>query len=158
MPNLSSASTLLQNYAPGAKRPQQASQAQAQQQQYQQQQQQYLDRTGTPVLPAEDEPSGPDSRDVDQVLGELVALSGRWALFRRFVMSRLSDEPDGTGAEAPPQSSDDTDVPVKATSAQLNADILDLSGSQRAIANLLKVYYEPLEIWFLRSSIEKVSL
>jgi len=33
--------------------------------------------------------------------------------------------------------------------------VIDQSGSQRAIENLLKVYYEPLEIWFLRISIEK---
>jgi hypothetical protein len=33
--------------------------------------------------------------------------------------------------------------------------VIDQSGSQRAIQNLLKVYYEPLEIWFLRISIEK---
>jgi hypothetical protein len=35
-------------------------------------------------------------------------------------------------------------------------DVLEQSGSQRAIENLLKVYYEPLELWFLRTSIEKV--
>lgn len=33
--------------------------------------------------------------------------------------------------------------------------VIDQSGSQRAIENLLKVYYEPLELWFLRVSIEK---
>jgi len=34
--------------------------------------------------------------------------------------------------------------------------VLEQSGSQRAIQNLLKVYYEPLELWFLRMSVEKV--
>lgn len=33
--------------------------------------------------------------------------------------------------------------------------VIDQSGSQRAIENLLKVYYEPLEVWFFRISIEK---
>ncbi len=33
--------------------------------------------------------------------------------------------------------------------------VLEQSGSQRAIENLLKVYYEPLELWFLRTSVEK---
>jgi hypothetical protein len=42
--------------------------------------------------------------------------------------------------------------------AKSNAmDVVVQSGSQRAIENLLKVYYEPLELWFLRTSIEKVS-
>lgn len=36
--------------------------------------------------------------------------------------------------------------------------VLEQSGSQRAIENLLKVYYEPLELWFLRMSVEKVRL
>lgn len=35
-------------------------------------------------------------------------------------------------------------------------DIIVQSGSQRAIENLLRVYYEPLELWFFRMSIEKV--
>lgn len=38
---------------------------------------------------AEEIDIGPDSRDVDKVLGELVALGGRWALFRRFVWGRI---------------------------------------------------------------------
>jgi hypothetical protein len=36
-------------------------------------------------------------------------------------------------------------------------EVIEQSASQRAIQNLLKVYYEPLELWFLRMSIEKVS-
>jgi hypothetical protein len=37
------------------------------------------------------------------------------------------------------------------------AEVLEQSGSHKAIQNLLRVYYEPLELWFLRISIEKVS-
>lgn len=37
-------------------------------------------------------------------------------------------------------------------------EVLEQSGSHKAIQNLLRVYYEPLELWFLRVSIEKVSL
>lgn len=33
--------------------------------------------------------------------------------------------------------------------------MVEQSGSQRAIENLLKTYYEPLELWYLRSSVEK---
>jgi hypothetical protein len=45
--------------------------------------------TPTAAPAAEDIDTGPDSRDVDKVLGELVALGGRWALFRRFVWGRI---------------------------------------------------------------------
>ncbi|WVF70902.1 hypothetical protein IAT40_005697 [Kwoniella sp. CBS 6097] len=125
LPNLSSASTLLQSYAQGGKK---GPTAHAQ-----------------PPVQAEEEMSGPDPRDVDKVLGELVALGGRWALFRRFVWSRII-ESDEDVPEA-----QDGQKPV----SENQMDVLEQSGSQRAIENLLKVYYEPLELWFLRTSIEK---
>ncbi|KDN37424.1 hypothetical protein RSAG8_10159, partial [Rhizoctonia solani AG-8 WAC10335] len=48
--------------------------------------------------------SGPDPREIDRVLGELATMTGRWALFRRFLVDRLEDDmtpsapptPDGT--------------------------------------------------------------
>lgn len=68
--HLSSASNLLQSYAPGAKRPH---------------------GSASPAPPPQlEEDPGPDSRDVDRILGELVALGGRWALFRRFVWGRIA--------------------------------------------------------------------
>ena len=55
-------------------------------------------------------------------------------------------EPEGSAeAEKPP-----------ARSIEQELEVLEQSASQRAIENLLKVYYEPLELWFLRTSIEKV--
>ncbi|TXT06172.1 hypothetical protein VHUM_03645 [Vanrija humicola] len=112
----SNLTSTLQSYAPGRK-------------------QQVPTGTATPV---QEEELGPDLRDVDRILGELVALGGRWALFRRFVCSQLSDE-DGDHA-----------AQTRAT-----LDLLEQSGSQRAIENLLKVYYIPLETWYLRTSVEK---
>lgn len=41
------------------------------------------------VDPEEEKPSGPDPRDIDRVVGEMVTLSGRWGLYRRFVTDRL---------------------------------------------------------------------
>lgn len=76
LPNLSSASHLIQSYTHGGRKSSPApahsrtpSQAGGQQ---------------------EHEQEGPDPRDVDKVLGELVALGGRWALFRRFIWSRIA--------------------------------------------------------------------
>ncbi|WWC99798.1 hypothetical protein V866_006706 [Kwoniella sp. B9012] len=129
LPNLSSASTLLQSYAQGGKK-----------------------GIHQPVQPVsvEEKEEGPDPRDVDRVLGELVALGGRWALFRRFVWSRIvDDDSEDDEEETKPQS------PINDEEHQQQMNVIEQSGSQRAIENLLKVYYEPLELWFLRMSIEK---
>jgi hypothetical protein len=156
----------LQSYAPGGKKTATAVGEQ---------------RTATPQ-PIEEEPQGPDPRDVDRVLGELVALGGRWALFRRFVYGRISvgpaitrqtsrlltldkedeeDEEEVQAKSTPPGINGDHDdeadgEPITQTKKESDMEVLEKSGSQRAIENLLKVYYEPLELWFLRSSIEKV--
>ncbi|KAJ9115202.1 hypothetical protein QFC20_001069 [Naganishia adeliensis] len=106
------------------------------------------------------EQQGPDPRDVERVLGECTALSSRWALYRRFVWDRLVSE------EEPEIERDDEDSPVQQESAEsANAkreaatkqtiDVLDESDSRRIMENLLRRYYEPLEAWYLRSSIEK---
>ncbi|WVQ85236.1 hypothetical protein IAT38_007401 [Cryptococcus sp. DSM 104549] len=130
LPNLSSASNLLHSYAQGGKK-----------------------GAATPVPPPvqEEEPAGPDPRDVDKVLGELVALGGRWALFRRFVWSRIADEEEA----AAHSDKEGEEAVAKPAQADTQMEVLELSGSQRAIENLLKVYYEPLEMWFLRMSVEK---
>ncbi|OCF32799.1 hypothetical protein I316_05435 [Kwoniella heveanensis BCC8398] len=125
LPHLSSASTLLQSYAQGGKKGPAA--------------------PAQPSVTAEEEMVGSDPRDVDKVLGELIALGGRWALFRRFVWSRI--------IETDEEVADGEDGGKTVTAEQM--DVLEQSGSQRAIENLLKVYYEPLELWFLRTSIEK---
>ena len=156
LPALSTAGNLLQSYTKGGQRAPAPTQSPA---------------------PVEEEEKGPDSRDVDRVLGELVALGGRWALFKRFVWGRLvvsfpsrsgwwnladdqDDEDETSEEEVKVQQnghSSDTSVPSTPSAAKPTTDmsVIDQSGSQRAIENLLKVYYEPLELWFLRVSIEK---
>ncbi|OWZ50483.1 hypothetical protein J010_06383 [Cryptococcus neoformans] len=140
LPNLSSASHLLQSYTHGG-------------------------RKSTPIQAPSSTPSqaggqheheqeGPDPRDVDKVLAELVALGGRWALFRRFIWSRIADE-DEDESEKHGEKEEKREESHEKKVYEVQMEILEQSGSQRAIENLLKVYYEPLEFWFLRMSIEK---
>jgi hypothetical protein len=121
--NLSSA---LQSYAPGVRKA-------------------TAPATPVPSAPPEED-LGPDPRDVDRVLGELVALGGRWALFRRFVHSRLAEDSESENGDNNPEPTDEDNDDLS---------VIVNSASQKAIENLLKVYYEPLELWYLRSSVEK---
>jgi hypothetical protein len=38
----------------------------------------------------------------------------------------------------------------------LSVDAIDASESQRVITNMLRTYYQPLEAWYLRTSVQKV--
>lgn len=103
----------------------------------------------------EAEPEGPDLRDVDRALGEMVALSGRWALYRRFVWNRLVDEDEAEEAE---EDADEQDAVRRNESRGEASNVLstlDTSDSQRAVEHMLRTYYEPLEAWYLRVSVEK---
>lgn len=138
------------------------------------------------ATPIPEEDTGPDPRDVDRILGELVALGGRWALFRRFILARLREdaEPEGGAAGASPdgarakpadgdgkspaaggavdgtESGDDgvngaSDAGPAKPQPEVDDSILTSSISQRAMENLLRTYYQPLEEWYLRTAIEK---
>ena len=80
--------------------------------------------------------------------------------------AHIQNDDDGVDDAEQPPISGNTNGDAVASTAELEApraetknelEVVEQSGSQRAIENLLKVYYEPLELWFLRTSIEKVS-
>ncbi len=87
----SAATSLLANYAGTATQRQRQQQVEEQQQAHAAMQQQELlgMQGGGGVAEGMEEDKGPDVRDVERVLGEMSALGGRWALYRRFVWSRL---------------------------------------------------------------------
>lgn len=57
--------------------------------------------------------------------------------------------------EDPAATPSPTEVPGEQITAPTRS-IVDTSDGQRAIENMLRRYYEPMEEWYLRSSIEKV--
>ncbi|KAF8317381.1 COG4-domain-containing protein [Clavulina sp. PMI_390] len=110
------------------------------------------------------EPDLVDPRDIDQFLTELAGMAGRWSLFRRFLYDRLRedalaetppavDDPSTNLGAAPPQPETDSTLPT--LSPTEIAALLEESTSKQLFATLIKTYYIPLEIWYLRTIIFK---
>ncbi|KZO95834.1 COG4-domain-containing protein [Calocera viscosa TUFC12733] len=106
------------------------------------------------------EDGGPDPREIDKVLTEAAGMAGRWGLFRRFLLDRLKSDPapeengdantSGDGIR-PYSDGDESDEDQSASVLEM----IDGCGCQKAMNSLLKTYYEPLELWYLRSVIDR---
>ncbi|GAA5884900.1 hypothetical protein JCM3774_004482 [Rhodotorula dairenensis] len=91
-------------------------------------------------------------RETDAVLSELTMMSGRWQLLRRFLYGSLqSEEPPTTKAAQP-----NGDGAVEPEEADLA--VAEDSALGKAIAKQLNEVYLPLEVWYLRSAIERAHL
>ncbi|KAK7466940.1 Golgi transport complex subunit 4 [Stygiomarasmius scandens] len=88
-----------------------------------------------------------DPREVDQLLIEMAGMSGRWSLFKNFLLDSLQN-PTGEGED-----------PTDGKQADLASSQPELSfgetASQRVFEDLLARYYTPLEVWYLRVIIDK---
>ncbi|KAI5479668.1 hypothetical protein MNV49_003178 [Pseudohyphozyma bogoriensis] len=109
-----------------------------------------------------------DAREIDALLAELALMSGRWQLLRRFLYGRLKeDEEPATPAppaivagDDPPPSAKTLPPPEEPPAAEGEGEEEDLPMvEQSALAKTLNEHlqgvYEPMEIWYLRSSVEK---
>ncbi|SCZ99139.1 BZ3500_MvSof-1268-A1-R1_Chr3-1g05834 [Microbotryum saponariae] len=120
--------------------------------------------TPQPQLQMED--GGVDPREIDALLTETSLMSGRWQLLRRFLYGRLTDDDDETQPEPPSA----TQPKITATSTNPCATTDDDSASPdtpptlamieeselgQMLSEKLRAVYQPLSIWYLRSSIEK---
>ncbi|KAG8889941.1 hypothetical protein FRB98_001987 [Tulasnella sp. 332] len=121
-------------------------------------------RRGGGSMMTDDE--GPDPREIDKVLNELAGMAGRWSAFRKFLCERLSDEESdeegsATQVDMAGAVSNDTKDMVKDTpragtaSSRPEVEIVESSGCHRLIEQLLETYYSPLEVWYLRSVMDK---
>jgi hypothetical protein len=110
-----------------------------------------------------------DPREVDKVLTELAGITGRWALFRRFLHERLSDEDEDTDgtpggddtAVAPDKGKDNQNGAEKTDSGSGSAlppgiEEVEKSGCKKLFEDILDAYYTPLEAWYTRTIIDKV--
>lgn len=139
-----------------------------------------ITRPGTPR--SVDEQQAPDGRDVDRLLGELATIASKWATYKQFLHGRLTsastptDELSDDGPNNPASGNGELkdfrrasvenavveSGPV-AVETSLNSEsspaegILRPSSLAHRIDGLLEDVYCPLERWYLRSSLEKVS-
>ncbi|GJN87255.1 hypothetical protein Rhopal_000203-T1 [Rhodotorula paludigena] len=107
-----------------------------------------------------------DPRETDAIVTELTMMSGRWQLLRRFLYSMLKDDELETPAQAAPVPLSLNATPTLDPEATprpgdaVPADEADLavvedSDLGKAIAKQLKEAYMPLELWYLRTAIER---
>lgn len=144
-------------------------------------------RPGTPVggfnrpstpSNAPEEPQAPDGREVDRLLTELATMAARWATYQRFLRGRLEVEASAQ-SHAIEQDTEDSELkdyrrgsvdsrrreslasmvaPDDTSETVVSAEkVLEGSALRSKMDSLLEEMYCPLERWYLRSSLEKVS-
>lgn len=97
----------------------------------------------------------PDPREIDKTLSEIAGMSGRWNLFRKFLLEQSEDEESIQDLSA---SLPVDDLPLQANRNLLVAEqvqLLDTTGCQREFNESLSSCYVPMEIWYIRTVIDK---
>ncbi|EMD34512.1 hypothetical protein CERSUDRAFT_117357 [Gelatoporia subvermispora B] len=103
-----------------------------------------------------------DPREIDKVLTEIAGMSGRWALFRKFMYGRLQDyasddegDEDGDINGQRNGSADASELPLSPAKSADSFQVLEKSSSQKRFDDILSTYYVPLEVWYARTIIDK---
>ncbi|GAA6000376.1 hypothetical protein JCM10207_007985 [Rhodosporidiobolus poonsookiae] len=101
-----------------------------------------------------------DPRETDAILTELTMMSGRWELLRRFLYGTLKDdEPDTPPAVTAAPATLDPDatprLPDEPPADEADLALVEESELGKAIAKQLREVYIPLELWYLRSAVER---
>ncbi|GAA5976610.1 hypothetical protein JCM10908_005566 [Rhodotorula pacifica] len=91
-------------------------------------------------------------RETDAVLSELTMMSGRWQLLRRFLYGSLQSEEVSVPSASQPNTAEATDP------EEANLAVAEDSALGKAIGKQLNEVYLPLEVWYLRSAIERAHL
>ncbi|CAD6897432.1 unnamed protein product [Tilletia controversa] len=111
---------------------------------------------------------GPDAREIDRLLNELAALAARCAVYRRFIRARFG-KAVGTIGSSPATEKASLLSPSKEQALRTAAPSGDPADDQvdqaqhlvetskllNEMETLLRKIYVPMELWFLRVSIEK---
>lgn len=103
-----------------------------------------------------------DVREIDKTLVEISAMSGRWKVFKKFLIESLDDDDDeeeplagrpSTSSEAPPSTQAPEAEP--ATSEPPPPHPVQSAASQALFDDLMVKYYIPFEVWYTRTVIDK---
>ncbi|KAE8210161.1 hypothetical protein CF327_g5934 [Tilletia walkeri] len=113
---------------------------------------------------------GPDAREIDRLLNELAALAARCAVYRRFVRARFGkSQIEGNSGTSPVTDRAVLPSPTKEQALRTAAapggpadhqvdpaqHLVETSKLLSEMDTLLRKIYVPMELWFLRVSIEK---
>lgn len=89
-----------------------------------------------------------DPREIDKVVSEAAGMVGRWSLFRKFLIDSLRDSPAHTDSSELPHADEQMITTV-------DTSLLDSTKSFRLFEWVMTTYCIPLELWYLRTSIDK---
>ncbi|KAH0584194.1 hypothetical protein H2248_009749 [Termitomyces sp. 'cryptogamus'] len=94
-----------------------------------------------------------DPREIDKVLSELAGMIGRWSLFRKFLIDSLNDDSPRAVDSNPELHPDESQ---EASSPDVyDTTYIDSTESRRLFSRLTTTYYIPLEVWYIRTTIDK---
>ncbi|KAH7908021.1 COG4 transport protein-domain-containing protein [Hygrophoropsis aurantiaca] len=89
-----------------------------------------------------------DPREIDKLLSEISGMSGRWNLFRRFLVEQTQESDSDNGLEVP---SDDEDPVTQENPGMLQ--LVESTNSHKDFDDLLSSSYIPLEAWYIHTII-----
>lgn len=124
-----------------------------------------------------------DAREIDKVLSEVVGMAGRWSLFRKFLRGRLQvgvsmymstshvyflpcqenaddegEEQEQDAEQIPQTPAASGRVPESDSEEPEALQAIEASASRQLMEDTLNTYYVPMEVWYMRTIIEKVCL
>ncbi|KAH7921493.1 COG4-domain-containing protein [Leucogyrophana mollusca] len=100
-----------------------------------------------------------DLREIDKVLSESAGMSGRWSLFRKFLVEQLEDEDQGDSEGRAILNHTETGAlsgeEALAETSREAIQLVEATASHEEFEDLLASCYVPLEVWYTRAIIDK---
>ncbi|KAG6811170.1 hypothetical protein H0H92_008654 [Tricholoma furcatifolium] len=92
-----------------------------------------------------------DSREIDRLLSEVAGMIGRWSLFKKFMAESLNDTTANYEDKNVGEESGEVSIPIVH-----DTTYMDSTESRKLFDWLITTYYIPCEVWYTRTSIDKL--